>query len=85
MATAIALTGIVITAALFLRALNTMFLGTARLPQTIPTGGISDLTRTEALATVPLLTLALVIGIAPRWLLDVIEPASHTLTSLVAR
>ncbi|WP_103517248.1 NuoM family protein [Streptomyces sp. SM10] len=84
-ATAIALTGIVITAALFLRALNTMFLGTARLPQTIPTGGISDLTRTEALATVPLLTLALVIGIAPRWLLDVIEPASHTLTSLVAR
>ncbi|MFE1751903.1 NuoM family protein [Streptomyces anandii] len=84
-ATAIAVTGILITAALFLRALRTMFLGVPRLPQTIPTGGVSDLSRTEAVPTVGLMAVALVIGVAPRWLLDVIEPASRTLTGLVAR
>ncbi|MFE1862622.1 complex I subunit 4 family protein [Streptomyces anandii] len=84
-ATAIAVTGILITAALFLRALRTMFLGVPRLPQTIPTGGVSDLSRTEGVPTVGLMAVALVIGVAPRWLLDVIEPASRTLTGLVAR
>ncbi|MFC8869769.1 NuoM family protein [Streptomyces sp. NPDC057148] len=84
-ATAIAVTGILITAALFLTALRRMFLGAPRLPETIPTGGIRDLRRAEALSTVPLLAVALVIGVAPRWLLDVIEPASRTLTGLVAR
>ncbi|MFI1533300.1 NuoM family protein [Streptomyces anandii] len=84
-ATAIAVTGILITAALFLRALRTMFLGVPRLPQTIPSGGVSDLSGTEAVPTVGLMAVALVIGVAPRWLLDVIEPASRTLTGLVAR
>ncbi|MFG3120091.1 NuoM family protein [Streptomyces sp. NPDC048197] len=84
-ATAIALTGILITAALFLRALRAMFLGASRLPSTIPTGGITDLRSSEATPTVTLLGAALVIGVAPRWLLDVIEPASRTVTRLVAR
>ncbi|MBT3154983.1 NADH-quinone oxidoreductase subunit M [Streptomyces sp. CHD11] len=84
-ATAIALTGILITAALFLRALRSVFLGIPRLPQTIPTGGISDLERTETVPTVTLLAVALVIGVVPRWLLDVIEPASRTVIELVAR
>ncbi|HJT78094.1 MAG TPA: NADH-quinone oxidoreductase subunit M [Gemmataceae bacterium] len=84
-ATAIAVTGILITAALFLRALRSMFLGLPRLPQTIPTGGISDLRGSEAVPTVALMAVALVIGVAPRWLLDVIEPASRTVTGLVAR
>ncbi|MFF7110785.1 NuoM family protein [Streptomyces albogriseolus] len=84
-ATAIALTGILITAALFLRALRAMFLGVPRLPSTIPTAGISDLERTETLPTVTLLAVALVIGVMPRWLLDVIEPASRTVIELVAR
>ncbi|MCA2201987.1 complex I subunit 4 family protein [Streptomyces griseoincarnatus] len=84
-ATAIALTGILITAALFLRALRTMFLGVPRLPSTIPTGGVSDLERNETLPTVTLLAVALVIGVVPRWLLDVIEPASRTVIELVAR
>jgi NADH-quinone oxidoreductase subunit M len=84
-ATAIALTGILLTAALFLRALRAMFLGDPRLPQTIPTGGLTDLRPSEAVATVTLLAVALIIGIAPRWLLDVIEPASRTVTGLVAR
>ncbi|MEU3431878.1 NADH-quinone oxidoreductase subunit M [Streptomyces sp. NPDC006863] len=84
-ATAVAVTGILITAALFLTALRRMLLGAPRLPGTIPTGGVADLHRHEALPTVALLALALVIGILPRWLLDVIEPASSTLTGLVAR
>ncbi|MBZ6256774.1 NADH-quinone oxidoreductase subunit M [Streptomyces olivaceus] len=84
-ATALSVTGILITAALFLIALRRMFLGPARLPETIPAGGIRDLRTTEALSTVPLLAVALVIGVAPRWLLDVIEPAGRTLTGLVAR
>lgn len=84
-ATAIALTGILITAALFLRAVRSMFLGVPRLPQTIPTGGLSDLKGTETVPTVALLAAALVIGVVPRWLLDVIEPAGRTLTGLVAR
>ncbi|MEV5464737.1 NADH-quinone oxidoreductase subunit M [Streptomyces griseoincarnatus] len=84
-ATAIALTGIVLTAALFLRALRSMFLGVPRLPQSIPTGGISDLEPTETVPTVTLLAVALVIGVVPRWLLDVIEPASRTVIELVAR
>ncbi|MGW3381131.1 complex I subunit 4 family protein [Streptomyces albogriseolus] len=84
-ATAVALTGILITAALFLRALRAMFLGVPRLPSTIHTAGISDLERTETLPTVTLLAVALVIGVMPRWLLDVIEPASRTVIELVAR
>ena len=84
-ATAIAVTGILITAALFLRALRGMFLGVPRLPRTITTSGIADLKHSEALSTVTLLAVALVIGVAPRWLLDVIEPASHTVIGLVAR
>ncbi|MBN0043544.1 NADH-quinone oxidoreductase subunit M [Streptomyces actuosus] len=84
-ATAIALTGIIVTAALFLTALRRMFLGAARLPPTIPAAGITDLHRHEALPTVALLALATVIGVVPRWLLDVIEPAGRTLAGLVAR
>ncbi|GGK06261.1 NADH-quinone oxidoreductase subunit N [Streptomyces camponoticapitis] len=84
-ATAVALTGIVITAALFLTALRRVFLGTPRLPDTMPAGGVADLRGTEAWPTVILLAVALVIGVAPRWLLDVIEPAGRALTGLVAR
>ncbi|GAA3996038.1 NuoM family protein [Streptomyces marokkonensis] len=84
-ATAIALTGILITAALFLTALRRMFLGTPRLPRTVPTGRIADLDRHEALPVVALLAVALVIGVVPRWLLDVIEPAGRALTGLVSR
>ncbi|WP_329419354.1 NADH-quinone oxidoreductase subunit M [Streptomyces sp. NBC_01693] len=84
-ATAIAVTGILITAALFLRALRAMLLGAPRLPPSVHTTGFGDLKGREAVSSVALLALALVIGIAPRWLLDVIEPASRTVTDLVAR
>ena len=85
-ATAIAITGILITAALFLRALQRIFTGPLRLPGGPGTpGAFGDLTGTETAGTVPLLALAVVIGITPRFLLDVIEPAARALTHLVGR
>ncbi|MEV4477370.1 NADH-quinone oxidoreductase subunit M [Nonomuraea sp. NPDC049504] len=84
-ATAVALTGIVITATLFLRALRGMFLGAVRLPPSTDVNGLRDLAGTETLSIVPLLALALLIGVAPRLLLDVVEPAGRVLVGLVAR
>jgi NADH-quinone oxidoreductase subunit M len=84
-ATAVAVTGILLTAALFLRALRRMLLGPTRLPGSVRTGGFRDLAPTEAVSIVPLLGIALVIGVLPRLLLDVIEPAGRTLAELVAR
>lgn len=45
----------------------------------------ADLYVTETAAIVPLLALATVIGVLPRFLLDVIEPASRAVVELVAR
>jgi NADH-quinone oxidoreductase subunit M len=85
-ATAIALLGILITAALFLWALQRVFLGPLRLPDAPgAAAAFPDLRIPETLAVVPLLALAVAIGIAPRFLLDIIEPASRTLIDLVAR
>jgi NADH-quinone oxidoreductase subunit M len=84
--TAVAVTGIVITAALFLLALQRVFLGPARVPDAPGTPRpYADLHAGEAAAIVPLLVLAAVIGVLPRFLLDVIEPASRALVELVAR
>ncbi|MFC4859367.1 complex I subunit 4 family protein [Actinophytocola glycyrrhizae] len=82
-ATGIALLGILITAALFLVALQRVFLGSPRLPGAAP--GFADVRAHEAVAVVPLLGLALVIGLLPRFLLAVIEPAARTVVELVAR
>lgn len=78
--TAIAVTGILISAALFLQALQRIFLGPLRAPD-----GFGDLRWTETVSIVPLLVASVVIGIAPRFLLDVVEPASRTIIALVAR
>jgi NADH-quinone oxidoreductase subunit M len=85
-ATALAVLGILVTAALFLCALQQVFLGPERLPDAPGTPRpYADLHASETAAIVPLLVLATVIGILPRFLLDVIEPASRTLVELVAR
>lgn len=78
--TVIAVLGIVLTAALFLLAYQRVFLGDTRAPG--PTG---DVTAVEATAIAPLMVLIVVIGVFPRFLLDVIEPAARTLVELVAR
>ena len=85
-ATAVAVLGILLTAALFLLAIQRILLGPLRTP-----GGpgattvFRDLRPYEIASVAPLLLLALVIGVAPRFLLDVIEPASRRVVELVAR
>ncbi|MBL1074315.1 NADH-quinone oxidoreductase subunit M [Nocardia sp. 2] len=77
--TALAFPGILLTAGLFLRAYQKMFLG----PQ--QTTEFPDLAPRELVSIIPLLLAALLIGILPRFLLDVIEPAARTLGLLVVR
>ena len=85
-ATALALLGILITAGLFLRVLHRVFLGTLRVPDSPGASrGFTDLRGSETTAILPLLGLAIVIGVLPRFLLEVIEPASATLIGLVSR
>ncbi|WP_081746767.1 NuoM family protein [Arthrobacter sp. H5] len=118
-ATVIAVTGIVVTAGLFLVALQRLFSGEMKVPEA---GGIAsarshggegkrsaegggprgvktitgnddgrapavfkDLNGRELTAILPLLILSLAIGLFPRALLDIIEPAAAALTSLVGR
>jgi NADH-quinone oxidoreductase subunit M len=78
-ATALAFLGILITAALFLRAYQRLFLGPPA------TTGVADLTAAETFAIAPLMVLAVVVGLFPRFLLDVVEPAARVLGTLVSR
>jgi NADH-quinone oxidoreductase subunit M len=83
--TALAVLGILITAGLFLLALQRLFLGPLRVPDAPGSPRpFADLHRSELAAIVPLLALATVIGVLPRFLLDVIEPASRALVELLA-
>ncbi|GGM50998.1 NAD(P)H-quinone oxidoreductase subunit D4 [Longimycelium tulufanense] len=82
-ATALAVLGILVTAALFLLALQRVFLGQQRLPAYVPTFG--DLRVAEFVAVAPLLSLALLIGVLPRFLLDTIERGAGAVVELVAR
>ncbi len=80
--TAIALLGILLTAGLFLLALHRVFLGRYTAPDDATVG---DITTVEAAAIAPLVILAVIIGLFPRFLLDLIEPASRAVVDLVAR
>ena len=79
--TAVALPGIVITAALFLRAFQQVFTG--------PAGGRSegfvDLRAHETVPAATLLALSVVIGVLPGPLLALIEPAANTVIGLLGR
>ncbi len=79
--TAVALLGILVTAALFLRATQRLFTGETRGLSV----GFADLRAHEVAAVGMLMGLAVVLGVLPRPLLDVIEPATRTLAALVAR
>ena len=74
-AAAIVVVGIVVTAGLYLRAIQAVFLGP--LPERWR--GLRDLSPREAWAIVPLLLLTVVIGIAPGWLLEVITRATEAM------
>ena len=69
----IGLLGILITAALFLQALQKLFFG--ELPKRW--SAWTDLRPLETAALVPLALLVVVIGVAPAWLLEVINSASR--------
>jgi NADH-quinone oxidoreductase subunit M len=85
-ATALSVLGILLTAGLFLRALRQVLTGPLRLPDAPGTPRpFADMRTHENLAVVPLLVLAVVLGVAPRFLLDVIEPASRSVLELLAR
>jgi NADH-quinone oxidoreductase subunit M len=77
-ATVLAFLGILVTAALFLRAFQKLFLGKPGTPA-------ADLTVAEGVSITPLLVLAVVVGVFPRFLLDLIEPASRSVLNLLAR
>ncbi len=69
------LLGLVVTAAVFLRMVQRAFLGT--LPERWASW--PDLSRTETVALLPLIVLVVLIGVAPAWVLDVIDTASGPL------
>ncbi len=79
-ATAIAVLGILVTAGLFLIALQRMFLGLRRDGRPF-----ADLTGGELLAIGPLMLLSLAIGVFPRLVLGVIDPAARAVVVLVSR
>ena len=71
----VALLGVILTAALFLRMLGQAFLGA--LPQRWARW--PDLSGVEALALGPILALVVVIGVAPSWVLDVVDSTAQRL------
>ncbi|WP_459712970.1 complex I subunit 4 family protein [Actinophytocola sp. KF-1] len=78
-ATVLAFLGILVTAALFLRAFQRLFLGAPAR------AGVADLTVAETLSIAPLMVLAVVLGLFPRFLLDLVAPAARVLGTLVGR
>ena len=87
-ATAIAAVGILVTAALFLWALQRLLLGT---PAEVPAGSMgpsrpfADLRAREWVPASALLVGAFAIGVYPRLILGVIDPASRLIAGLVTR
>jgi NADH-quinone oxidoreductase subunit M len=78
-ATAFAILGIVVTAALLLWSLQRVFLG----GEAPGVAAFTDIRPAELVAVAPLLALSIAIGVVPRFLLDVIEPAAATLAGLL--
>lgn len=79
--TALALPGILVTAALFLLATQRLLTGPVRGKA----ADVTDLRSPELLSIGPLLLLSLLIGIFPRPLLDLVEPAAAAVVELVGR
>ncbi|WP_344972312.1 complex I subunit 4 family protein [Salinactinospora qingdaonensis] len=79
-AVALALPGIVITAALFLRALRRIFLGDRALPAG---ARMVDLSRPEMASIVPLLALSVLIGVVPIVLVEIVVPAAQAVVAAV--
>jgi NADH-quinone oxidoreductase subunit M len=76
----IGLLGILVTAALFLQLLQKLFFG--ELPKRWEAW--PDLRPVEVAALVPLAALVVVIGVAPAWLLNVVDSASRSILAATA-
>jgi NADH-quinone oxidoreductase subunit M len=74
-AAAVALVGILVTAGVYLRAIQATFLGQPAERWT----KLSDLGRSDGLAVVPLLALIVAVGVAPGLLLDLIHATVSTI------
>jgi NADH-quinone oxidoreductase subunit M len=74
-AAAIALVGILVTAGLYLRAIQATFLG----PLNEGWQALPDLGRADRWAVLPLLALIVVVGVAPGLLLDMIHATVSTI------
>lgn len=72
---AVAMIGVLLTAALFLQLLQTVFLGKTNAT----VAGIADLGGVEAAALLVMLGLTLLLGVAPGFLIEVIDSASTAL------
>ena len=79
--TAVAAIGILITAALFLRAIQQVFIGPTKNLSTT----FTDVTARETIPVGLLLALSVLIGVLPGPLLNLIEPAAATVAQLVGR
>ncbi len=77
----LALPGILLTAALLLRAMQRLLTGEPRGLSV----GFLDLTTVELVAIAPLLVLSAVVGLFPRFLLSVVEPAAAAVIGLISR
>ena len=86
-ATVLAVLGILVTAGLFLLALQRLLTGDTVVPAEDPGTRVpvGDLRAHETLSIVPLLVLALLLGLLPRVVLDVLEPAAAAVVELVGR
>ena len=78
-AAALALLGVLLTAALFLWTLQRLFLG----PVSDEWATMPDLRPAEWAAVLPLAVLVVLLGVLPRGLLDVIEPAARNVVTLL--
>lgn len=76
----VGLLGVLITAGLFLQLLQQLFFGDT--PE--PLKGFADLDVRESAVMVALLAFVVLIGVWPRWLLDVVAPTSDLLLRTVA-
>jgi len=72
----VAILAIVVTAGLYLRAIAAVFLGAANETW----AALPDLDRREMLVIVPLLILTILVGVAPGWLIDMIDTTMASLS-----
>jgi NADH-quinone oxidoreductase subunit M len=79
----IATSGLILAAAYYLWTLQRMFFGPFHVKGNISPTQIFDLTKREYILLVPLAVLALVLGIFPQPLFDLIDPFASYLTNLV--